>query len=231
MTFPGPRGAKRRRMIRGPALVREATLCGSAKTVEASRSRSWVPDLRSLRSLVRDTMDGTSERDLVIEVVALGSRHRRLALARSGRSCRAEIARLAGVAPGPGPAGPDAVEHGELRVEALQHHLGRIAVLALRVLPFAGLQLALEIHLGALLEILLGDPAKPFVEDHDPMPLGPLPAFAGRLVAPAVGRRHAQVRHRPTVLGAADFRIRSEIADQDHLVHATRHECSPIRRS
>src|SRR5229473_1056352 len=229
MTFPGPRGAKRRRVIWGPALVREATLCGSAKTVEASRSRSWVPDLRSLRSLVWDTMDGSSERDLVVEVVALGPRHRRLALARSGRSCRAEIARLAGVAPGP--ARPDAVEHGELRVEALQHHLGRIAVLALLVLPFAGLQLALEIDLGALLQILLGDPAKPLVEDHHPVPFGPLPAFAGGLVAPAVGRRHAQVRHWPAVLGAADFRIRPEIADQDHLVHATRHESSPIRRS
>src|SRR5712692_9980228 len=107
MTFPGPRGAKRRRMIRGPALVREATLCGSAKTVEASRSRSWVPDLRSLRSLVRDTMDGTSERNLVVEVVALGARHRRLALARRGRSPRPEIAGLPGIGPGcPAPPAP-----------------------------------------------------------------------------------------------------------------------------
>src|SRR6266567_4182899 len=232
MTFPGPRGAKRRRVIRGPALVREATLCGSAKLW---RLREVAPGSRIFARCARSSARWTtaaSERNLVVEVVALGARHRRLALARRGRSRRAEIAGLTGIGPGSAaPAGSSAIEHGELRVEALQHHLGRIAVLALRVLPFAGLQLALEIDLGTLLEILLGDPAKPLVEDHDPMPLGPLPAFAGRLVAPAVGRRPAQVRHRPAVLGAADFRIRSEIADQDHLVHATRHECSPIRRS
>ena len=44
---------------------------------------------------------------------------------------------------------------------------------------------AFEINLRALLEILLGDLAQPFVEDHHAVPLGLFLALAGGLVAPA----------------------------------------------
>src|SRR5262249_33134106 len=61
------------------------------------------------------------------------------------------------------------------------------------------------------------------VEDHDPVPLGLFLALARRLVAPRLRCRHAQIRHRPSILGAADFGIGAEVADQDHFVDAACH--------
>src|SRR5690606_35180158 len=43
-----------------------------------------------------------------------------------------------------------AVEHGEVGVEALQHHFGGILVHPVLVLPLAGLQLAFDVNLRAL---------------------------------------------------------------------------------
>src|SRR5208282_5554649 len=107
--------------------------------------------------------------------------------------------------------------------EALQHDLGRVAVLAGLVLPFARLQRAFEVNLRAFLEILLDDPAQILIEDDDAVPFGLFPPLAGRLVAPGLRRGDAQIRHRPAVLGATDFGVGTQIADQDHLVHASRH--------
>src|SRR5215467_5782558 len=101
---------------------------------------------------------------------------------------------------------------------------GRVLVLARLILPFARLQLALEIDLRALLQILLGDPAKPLVEDDHAVPFGLLAALAGCLVAPGIRGGHAQIGDRPAVLRAPDLGIFAEIADQDHLVHATGHD-------
>ena len=67
-----------------------------------------------------------------------------------------------------------AIQHGQRRVEALQHDFGRILFHALGVGVLARLQLAFEINLRALLQILLGDLGEPFAEDHDPVPLGAL---------------------------------------------------------
>ena len=58
-------------------------------------------------------------------------------------------------------AAATAVEHGQGRVEALQHDFGRVLLVAALVGPFAGLQRALDVNLGALLQILLGDLAEP----------------------------------------------------------------------
>src|SRR5262245_58618198 len=63
------------------------------------------------------------ERDLVVEIVA-GAGHGRLALAR-GRAGRAEVGRAVVV----GLAAAGAIQHGELRIEALQHDLGGVALL------------------------------------------------------------------------------------------------------
>ena len=115
------------------------------------------------------------------------------------------------------------VEHGQRGVEALQHHLGRIFLDAVLVGVLAGLELALEIDLGALLQILLDDFAEPFVEDHHAVPLGLFLALAGGLVAPAFRSGDRQVGDRTPVLGAPDFRIAAEIADEDHLVDRTCH--------
>src|SRR6185437_12824816 len=101
-----------------------------------------------------------SERNLVIHIVATAAAtaasasHRRTA--RCGRARRAEVA-VASAEVGRARAAARAIEHRQRRVEALQHDLGRVAVLPVLVLPFARLQRALEINLAALLQILLGD--------------------------------------------------------------------------
>src|SRR6266508_2162419 len=100
-----------------------------------------------------------SKRNLVVHFAALaGAGHGRLLLACRGAG-GTEIGAIIRAGLAAALAGP--VEHGELGVEVLQHHFGRVLVLAGLVLPFAGLQLALEIDLRALLQILLGDPASP----------------------------------------------------------------------
>src|SRR3546814_1396972 len=84
-----------------------------------------------------------------------------------------------------------AVEQHHFAPEALQHDLGRILVLALLVGPFAGLELAFQIDLRSFAQILLGDAAQIFIEDHDPVPFGALLPLAG-LVLPRleIGRAH-----------------------------------------
>ncbi len=120
------------------------------------------------------------------------------------------------------------VEHGQRGVEALQHDFGRVLLDAALVGPFAGLQRALNVNLRALLQILLDNLAKRFGEDDDAMPLRLFLALAGVLVAPGVRRGDAQIGDRPSVLCPPDFRILAEVADQNHLVHATRHRRSPL---
>src|SRR5688572_6800402 len=85
------------------------------------------------------------------------------------------------------------VKHGQLPIETLQHDLGRVAFLSGLVFPFARLQRALEIDLRPFAQILLGDAREILVEDDHAVPLGLLAPFAGRLVAPAVAGRHAQI--------------------------------------
>src|SRR5580658_1643641 len=60
------------------------------------------------------------------------------------------------------------------------------------------------------------------------MPLGLFLALARGLVLPGFRGGKAQIRHRPAVLGATNFRIGAQIADQDHLVDASRHDASPF---
>ena len=68
------------------------------------------------------------------------------------------------------------------------------------VLPLARLQLALDVNLRALLQVLLGDLGEVLVIDDDRVPLGALLPLAGRLVAPAFRRRDPQVDHLPAVV-------------------------------
>src|SRR5215831_3360435 len=218
-----PRQARRRPRPRKHAAGWRAQ---RSTAVQATRLAHLTPRLREcLNRAARAAADSgprPSKRNLVVHVAALaGAGHGRLLLTRRGAG-GAEIILLgaeltAGAIPGP-------VEHGELRIEVLQHHLGRVLVLARLILPFARLQLALEIDLRALLQILLSDPAKPLVEDDHAVPFGLLAALAGCLVAPGIRGGHAQIGDRPAVLCAPDLGIFAEIADQDHLVHATGHD-------
>src|SRR6476661_75873 len=154
-----------------------------------------------------------SERNVVVHVAVAGAGRYRAAWRGGGRAAGAEIA--AGIIPCEiaAPAAAAAIEHGQVRVEPLQHHLGRVLLDAGLVGPFARLQLALDVNLGALLEILLGDLAEPFIEDDHAVPLGLFLALAGGLVAPAFGGRDAQIGNWPPILGAPDFRILAEISD------------------
>src|SRR4051794_11542263 len=107
-----------------------------------------------------------SERDIVVHVAVAGAGSDRAARRGSGRTARTEIA--AGIV-GPetaAAAARAAVEHGQRRVEALQHHFGRVFLDPALVGPFAGLERALDVHLGALLQILLDDLAERLGEDH-----------------------------------------------------------------
>src|ERR1700751_1575625 len=113
------------------------------------------------------------ERDVVVEVVDRspgagwggGAPRRRLVL-KAAAGVTLVIAafprRSAGAAGAPCP-----IQHRQLAAEAVQHDLGRVALLAALIGPFAGLQCALEIDLRALLQVLLGDLGEPLVEDHD----------------------------------------------------------------
>src|SRR5690606_6274381 len=91
------------------------------------------------------------------------------------------------------------------------------------VLPLARLQLALDIDLAALAQILLGDPRQPLRKDHHPVPLGALLALAGVLVAPALRGGDPQVRDLATAGQGPHLGIGAEIAHQDHFVHAAGH--------
>src|SRR3954454_25350552 len=121
------------------------------------------------------------------------------------------------------------VQHRQRRVEPLEHDFGRVLFDTALVGPFAGLERTLDVNLGALFQILFGDLAEPFIEDHDAVPLGLFLALAGRLVAPRLRGGDAQIGDRPPVLGAADFRILAEISNQNDLVDASRHLRSPLR--
>src|SRR6185295_16681765 len=157
----------------------------------------------------------SSERDVVVHV-AVADAGRDCAPRRGAdRSTGAEVA--AGIIGGEAAAtaAAAAVEHRQGRVEALQHDFGRVLLDAALVGPFAGLQRALDVNLGALFQILLDNLAKRFGEDHDAMPLGLFLALAGALVAPRLRRRDAQIGNRPPVLCPPDFRILAEVADQN----------------
>ena len=103
------------------------------------------------------------------------------------------------------------VQHGQLAVEPADHDLGRITLLAALIGPFAGLQRALDVDLGALFQILLGHVGDPVVEDHDAMPLGaflPLPRLA---VVPGLAGRQSEIDDLAAVLGIADFGSRPRL--------------------
>src|SRR5271168_3361605 len=125
---------------------------------------------------------------------AAGGERRPAIGARGLAEARALAALLVGEALAVGAAAAG-VEQLQFAAEALQHDLGRVAVGARLVLPLAGLELALDIDLGALLAVLLRHLAEVLVEDHDVVPLGLFLALARGLVAPGLRGRDREVHH------------------------------------
>src|SRR5206468_7542996 len=113
-----------------------------------------------------------------------------------------------------------AVEQHQFTAEALKHDLGGIAVVTRLVGPFAGLDLAFEIDLRALAQIILGHPAEVLVEDHHLVPFGAFLPLAV-LALPALRGGDAHVDDLAAVVERTRFRVRAQITDQDHLVHAS----------
>src|SRR5271154_5740283 len=133
--------------------------------------------------------ESCSERNLVIHVGAGAGPRAGGRGDFAGRSGRAELAatvfaEIRAPATGTGTGATGAVEQCQFAAKALQHDLGRIAILAGLVLPFARLQRTLDENLRALFQILLGDPAQILVEDDDAVPFGFFAPLAGGLVFP-----------------------------------------------
>src|SRR5262249_820969 len=100
--------------------------------------------------------------------------------------------------------------------------LGRIALVALLVLPLARAQAALDVHLRALAQVL-GRNLRQAPEECDPVPLGALLLLPALLGAPALARGDAQVRDRGARGHGARLRVRAQIADENDLVDAAGH--------
>src|SRR5882762_582950 len=194
--------------------------------------RVTASSCQDIGSLVRRELHGISriillERNFVVEVVVAA------APAAAGRGGGARgaaeaagvalvVAAFAGTA-ALAAAARGAVEHRQFAAEFLQHDLGRVFFDAGVVGPFARLQGALDIDLGALAQVFLGDRDEVLVEDHDAVPLGALLALAGIAVAPALRGRQVQIGDAGAVIGRADLGVAAEIADENHLVDAASH--------
>src|SRR5207249_7012053 len=89
-------------------------------------------------------------------------------------------------------------------LDAARENLGRVALDAISVEPFAGLKGALHVDqraLGGPISEDLGQPA----EDHDSVPLRPLAAFAGLAVLPAPRGCHPEACNGCSLGGSTDF--------------------------
>src|SRR5690349_4516746 len=133
---------------------------------------------------------GKSERDIVVQIgpapaarrLAAGGRLRRPARARSADASPVIVARLA-------------VQHHQLAVVWSQHDFRRVSVVVVLVGPFAGLQLAADVNLAALSQILFRDADESLIPDHHAMPFGVFLALAAVLVFPAFRRGDAERTH------------------------------------
>ena len=86
------------------------------------------------------------------------------------------------------------------------------------ILPFAGLELALDIDLGALAQILLCDLGEWFGEDRHRMPFGPLLTLTRIAVAPGFRCGDPQVADLAAIGKVPDLGIAAEISYQNDLV-------------
>ena len=96
--------------------------------------------------------------------------------------------------------------------------LGRVALVAVLVVPLPRLQAALDVDLLALGQVL-GERFGRLAPEHDAVPLGLFLPLAG-LVVPDLGRRHVERGDRGAAWRVAQLGVAPEIADQNHFVHA-----------
>src|SRR5688572_17558610 len=139
--------------------------------------------------------NGPLEWNIVVEVLARTAARRSCRTLRFGAG-RARRPRLATAACASAPTAVTtafaalAVEH----LHFIGHDLGAVAVLAFLVLPLAGSDAALDVHLGTLAQIL----ARHFrqaSEQRHPVPFRALLPFVALLVLEGLRGRHADVGH------------------------------------
>src|SRR5690606_32706818 len=168
---------------------------------------------RHRRRGFRSTEARISERNIVVEIAeAAGIRRRRGFLGGGRRRLGGAALGLVAVVVGgcvitAATAAGTAVEH----LHVAGDDLGGVAVLAVLPLPFAGTQAPLHIHLGTLLQVLLGD-LRQAVEEHHPVPLGALLGLPGVLVLPGFAGGDADVGDGATARHVAGFRVLAQIA-------------------
>src|SRR4029077_21280880 len=126
-----------------------------------------------------------SEGNVVVELLAARTAAGRL-LGVGGRARAPGTGRHRG---GPRATGTTAsAEH----LQIVADDLGRVALVALLVLPLARPQASLDVHLRSLTQKLSGN-LSPSAIKRSPVPFGPLLLLTGLLVAPALARRYTQV--------------------------------------
>ena len=118
---------------------------------------------------------------------------------------------------------PTAAAAAAQHLHLVSHDLGRPAIVAIPVLPFAGTQLALDIDLRSLAQVFRGDLGQA-VEHCHLVPLGALLLLAGLLVFPLLAGRDAQIGDRAAARHVARVRILAEIADQYDFVDSAGHQ-------
>ena len=78
------------------------------------------------------------------------------------------------------------IKHGQHAAHAADGHFGRIAIIALGILPLAGAKLALDVNLRSLAQIAFGNADQAVGLENDIVPVGPLLLLARLSVLPGL---------------------------------------------
>jgi hypothetical protein len=109
-------------------------------------------------------------------------------------------------------------EQQQSAAEPRQYNLRRISVVSVLVLPFPGLDFALDHDLGALLDVLLDYLDEVFVPDNNAVPLGTLFLLASVSVLPAFRRGEAEIRDGLVAFEVFQLRVRADVTDQRRAI-------------
>ncbi|CSD58973.1 Uncharacterised protein [Vibrio cholerae] len=101
-------------------------------------------------------------------------------------------------------------------------YFGGVALDLLAVSPLPGAVAPFEIDLGALFQVLTSDFCQTTFK-HNTVPLSMLSLLARLLIAPRIRCCNVEVGNGSSAWHVANFRVRTEITDQNYFVDAFRH--------
>lgn len=116
--------------------------------------------------------------------------------------------------------------HTTEKLQFIDLDLGDIPVLAALVLPFSGLEFAVDVYLRSFFYVFRRDLGQTAPQDTS-MPFGCLACLSGLFVLPLLAGCHAQRANHVPARDVPDFWILSNIAYQDHRVDASCHLVTP----